>query len=347
MIDLSKWIYAQDIAEWLSHRPPLDIAEQTDCILSAPHRTFREKLEGLRKLRTEKMRPTVLSALEEYLDLGEYLEEQLCCTRRMFHELYETDIFCCGRREGFSERKIFRAPRAGIVHLKRQIQERTAQCGTKPEEYFGVLYGFCDRTTKSLDHRWSFVTNFNGEVLYCLSERQEYRGRTICFGTGDYHYIRLPYGSGTLLELTDNPFFPPLKGVLVNEAEPWEEAFGRADQWLLYPDDLHDGSFAGIGVIPLNDYASIAFGADFLLPFRQFLRRCEGKLPANEQWLSQLGRLAAADKGRVVSRIRKDSQPKGSSGPYEKARLYVAELEKELHLSISERSTSDGSSRNW
>ena len=26
-------------------------------------------------------------------DVDKYLEEQLCCTRRRFHELYETDIF--------------------------------------------------------------------------------------------------------------------------------------------------------------------------------------------------------------------------------------------------------------
>lgn len=329
MIDLSKWLYTKDVAEWLSHRPPLDTLEQIDCILSAPHRTFGEKLEGLQNLREEEKEPEVLRNLEEYLELGEYLEEQLCCTNRRLHELYETDIFYCGRREEFPERQIFRVPAEGIEYLEGRIRERAAQCGIKPEEYFGVLYGFCDRTTKRLEHRWSFVTNFKGEVLYCLSECRGYGGRKVpSFGTGDYHYIKLPYGSGTLMELAENPFFPSLKGVLVNEAEPWEEGFGSTDQWLLYPDFLHGGSPTGIGVIALDDYASITFGADFLLPFLQFLRRCEGALPGEERWLSELGKLVKEDKA-FVSRIMKDSRPGRRPGLYEKAQRYVEELANE------------------
>lgn len=328
MLDLWKWIYAEDLAGWLSHRPPLDIPEQIDCILSAPHRTFPEKLEGLRELREEEMDPRNRKALEEYLDRGEYLEQQLCSTRRMLHELYETDIFYHGRREEFLERRIFRAPSSGIQCLKEQILEQAAQCETRPEEYFGVLYGFCDQTTKRLEHRWSFVTNYKGEVLYCLSEYRENRGGTApvpTFGSGDSHYMKLPYASGTLVELTENPFFPSIKGVLVNEAEPWEESFDRGDQWLLYPDFLHGGSSTGIGAIPLDDYASLTFGADFLLPFRQFLRRCKGELSEEERWLSRLGRLVEEDKA-YVSRIMKDSRPKGSPGRYERARRYVENL---------------------
>lgn len=326
MTDLKKWIYAEDIAEWLSHEPPLDTSEQTDCILSAPHRTFGEKMEELQNLWKEEKEPKVLRNLEEYLELGEYLEEQLCCTKRRLHELYETDIFCCGRREEFSERQIFRAPMEGIEYLERQIRERAAQCGTVPEAYYGVLYGFCDRTTKRLEHRWSFVTNFKGEVLYCLSEQQRYKGREIPnFGTVDSHYIKLPYASGTLVEVTENPFFPSFKGILVNEAKPWEEGFGSVGQWLLYSDFLHAGSPTGIGAIALDDYASITFGADFLLPFRQFLRRCERELPGEERWLSELGRLVGEDKG-CVSRIMEDLRPRRTPGMHEKARLYVEEL---------------------
>ena len=48
MIDFNRWIYSPDIASWLSAGPPLNLAEQTNCILSAPHRTLEEKLEGLR-----------------------------------------------------------------------------------------------------------------------------------------------------------------------------------------------------------------------------------------------------------------------------------------------------------
>ena len=50
MIDLGRWIYSNDIAEWLMNKEPLSIEEQIDCICSAPHRTVTEKLEGLKAL---------------------------------------------------------------------------------------------------------------------------------------------------------------------------------------------------------------------------------------------------------------------------------------------------------
>ena len=50
MIDLGRWIYSKDIAEWLMNREPLSIEEQIDCICSAPHRTVTEKLEELKAL---------------------------------------------------------------------------------------------------------------------------------------------------------------------------------------------------------------------------------------------------------------------------------------------------------
>lgn len=53
MIDFKRWIYSPDIARWLSGGRDLDLDEQMDCILSAPHRTLEEKLESLRELRRE------------------------------------------------------------------------------------------------------------------------------------------------------------------------------------------------------------------------------------------------------------------------------------------------------
>ena len=49
-MDLKQWIYSPDIARWLSEGRDLNLTELTDCILSAPHRTLGEKLEGLREL---------------------------------------------------------------------------------------------------------------------------------------------------------------------------------------------------------------------------------------------------------------------------------------------------------
>ena len=48
MIDLKRWIYSPDIAQWLSGGRALNLDEQIDCILSAPHKNLEEKLEGLR-----------------------------------------------------------------------------------------------------------------------------------------------------------------------------------------------------------------------------------------------------------------------------------------------------------
>lgn len=52
-MDFKQWIYSPDIARWLSEERNLGLMELTDCILSAPHRTLGEKLEGLRELYRE------------------------------------------------------------------------------------------------------------------------------------------------------------------------------------------------------------------------------------------------------------------------------------------------------
>ncbi len=52
-MDLKRWIYSPDLARWLSAGRELDLDERMDCILSAPHRTLEEKLDGLRELRWE------------------------------------------------------------------------------------------------------------------------------------------------------------------------------------------------------------------------------------------------------------------------------------------------------
>lgn len=324
MIDFRQWVYARDMADWLSLRPTFDIREQADCILSAPHKNLTEKLKGLQTLWEE---TDDREYLKEYLELGEYLEQQISRDKRMLHELYTLDLFYHGQREMFEEKRIFRAPQEGIRFMRQRISEKAEQCETNPEEYFGVLYGFWDRNTKMLERQWSFVLNDKGETLYALPEGPGYRGgaRPV-FGAHDDHYSKLPYGSGTLVEMTENPFFPSMKGILVNEeAEPWEEGFDLADQWLLYPDFLHGGSTVGIGIIKLDDYASITFGADILLPFRQFLRGFEGTLSKEETWLLELGELVRKNKA-WVSWIMRDSQPKRSPSVYEKCENYVREL---------------------
>ncbi len=61
----------------------------------------------------------------------------------------------------------------------------------------------------------NILVNSEGKVLYCLPEtaeaveRGDYR-----IGPRDYHYLKLPYPSGTLVETIPSPFFPAIKGVM-------------------------------------------------------------------------------------------------------------------------------------
>ena len=118
---------------------------------------------------------------------------------------------------------------------------------------------------------------------------------------------------------------------MVNQVEPWEEGFVReADQWLVYGDSLHGSQGNGIGVIPLNHYASFTFGADFILPFVQFLKRYGGTLAESERWLGELGELVRKDKS-CFALILRDRQPgKQPKGEADRPREYVRELEKRL-----------------
>ena len=88
-MDFKQWIYSSDIAQWLSEKRNLSLTERTDCILSEPHRTLGEKLEGLRELYREAILPFVqflkryggtLSESERWLgELGELVRRDKSC----------------------------------------------------------------------------------------------------------------------------------------------------------------------------------------------------------------------------------------------------------------------------
>ena len=268
-MDFKQWIYSPDIARWLSEEGDLGLVELTDCILSAPHRTLGEKLEGLRKLRQEAKGERrqeggdgnlpcqttgegVSWVLDKKIEMGETLDEILHMVGG-FRNLYETDIFCHGNREEWIKRRIFSLPQPGIQFIREQIKETADRYGTSTDSFFGVLRKFYRRGVRYLDLEWNILLNPDGEVIYCLPETDEAGERgDYRIGPCDYHYLRLPYPSGTLVETMASPFFPAIKGVLVNRVEPWEEGFVReADQWLVYGDSLHGNQGNGIGVIPL------------------------------------------------------------------------------------------------
>ena len=171
------------------------------------------------------------------------------------------------------------------------------------------------------------ILNPEGRILYCLPETAEAVTRSdYWFGPMNYHYMRLPYSSGTVVETISSPFFPSVKGVVVSRAEPWEGEFLKEDeQWLLYPADLYRRQSGGIGVTPLNNYTSILFGGEFVLPFIQFLKRKEGTFSESERWLKDLGALIRRDKS-CLAMILKDGQPGVRSGVNEDRQRYVEEL---------------------
>lgn len=332
MIDFNRWIDSPDIASWLSAGPPLDLAEQTDCILSAPHRTLEEKLEGLRGLGKEAQslphlrESKALEALEKRIDMGETLEEIIYHGGGLSNR-YEAHIFCHGRKEEFLKKRIFTGPVAGIDFIKEQIREAADRYDLAPECFFGVLGKFHRRGGRYFEREWNVILNPEGKILYCLPETAEAAARgDYWLGPMDYHYMRLPYPSGTVVETVSTPFFPTIRGVVVSRAEPWEEEFLKDDeQWLVYPDDLHGSRSVGIGVTPLNNYTSITFGGEFVLPFVQFLRRQEGKLSESEEWLGELGELIHRDKS-CLAWILRDRQPGNVEELYDKRRKYVKEL---------------------
>ena len=333
MIEFKRWIDSPDIASWLSAGPPLDLAEQTNCILSAPHRTLEEKLEGLRGLREEAQslphlrESKALEALEKRIDMGETLEEIIYHGGGLRNR-YEADIFCHGRKEEFLKKRIFTSPMAGIDFIKEQIKEAADRYELAPECFFGVLGKFYRRGTRYFEREWNIILNPEGKILYCLPETAEAAaGSDYWFGPMDYHYMSLPYPSGTVVETISTPFFPSIRGMVVSRVEPGEGEFLRGEeQWLVYPDGFYESRSMGIGVTPLNDYTSITFGGEFVLPFVQFLRRQEGKLPKSEEWLGELGELIRRDKS-CLAEILRDRQPGNVQEVYDKRREYVRKLQ--------------------
>ena len=153
-MDLEQWIYSPHIARWLSAGRKLNLAELMDCILSAPHRTLEEKLDGLRKLRKEAEEKQCLEGaaqgfpgsrgigekaaqgfpsgqsigekapwagsgwalklLDEKIEMGETLDEILHMAGGL-NSLYEADIYCHGKKEESVKKRIFTLPQPGIM----------------------------------------------------------------------------------------------------------------------------------------------------------------------------------------------------------------------------------------
>lgn len=144
---------------------------------------------------------------------------------------------------------------------------------------------------------------------------------------GEYHYFKIPYPSGTIVAVEENPFFPPLKGVIVNGIEPNEVGFSDSpyNQWMVYPDFWHIDRTNGIGIVNLrDDYAPFSSNPDFMLSYKHFISRFDGELTEKETWLREFSELVKTDKD-CVRIILSDRQPK--SGNLDQRRCaYVREI---------------------
>lgn len=368
MFELDRWIVSPDIASWLAERPALHVREQTDCILAAPHRTLAEKLEALRLLKEEGQealerfesekweamregrlkkaeglrevqkarRSSYLVDLGRLIETGEYLTESLlhASGRNPGHRLYQLALYHHGSRVEKHRDDIFSDAGDALGVLKEQFRATAGESETDRKEYFGVIRVFQNRRRGRLEHRWNLILDSEGEALYGLPESGDWKmDARESLGDSESPYIRLPYATGTVLSMAENPFFPPLMGVLVNEREPWEEGFGfEDDQWLLYPDFRQKE----IGAVRLDDYASLVFGADFLLPFRQFLRRQEGALDEGDQWLAKLGELVSGHK-ECVAWILQARAPGLAPTTYDRCREQVQGLCARIPLKKEDR----------
>lgn len=331
MIDFNRWIYSKDIAAWLAQNVSSNLEEQMDYICSAPHRTLEEKLEGLRKLYDESGEKTVSDRIKD-LDVL-YRRSRQDVSEENY--LFQTEIFYQGCKEPGIP-MIFSAPKQAADEIRRRIEHLSAEYELKMEQYHGIVRAYykTDATDRFL-HKEDFVIRYDGEVLFA---------RSSCYKQGDGNCLyteapdrgfpfgeltwKIPYTSGTIVMVENNPFFSPIKGVLVNTEEPDETDFAgdRDNQWLLCAEQTYTEHTHGIKVINLLD-AYMPFPCSVELPYKQYISAYKGKISEKETWLSELSELIRSDK-RYFKNILRDRKPDSRRRmEYDKKRLaYVRGL---------------------
>lgn len=325
MIDLNQWIYSKDIAKWLVDQEPLSVTEQIDCIGSAPHRTLQEKLDGLRRLNDEcgeKELQNAISYLEDVIN-------RVCSDVPMQQYIYRTEIFYHGEREEIQPEGTFRTTTKASEEIKKQIQQAAEQYGIEKRDFYGVIHVLYENAPCEYRKREDLVTDYDGDVFFC-------RPDFLCddfavpdgIVMGDFDYMKIPYPSGTIIEIENNPFMHPLKGVLVNAVEPDESGFAdHADgQCVIYPEFQHITQTNGIGIAVLrDDYVPFPSNPDLVLPYKQFIKRFDGELQEKDSWLGELSNLIKTDKSSIRI-ILSDRKPKETIDQDKLRMKYVKEL---------------------
>ena len=324
MINLNRWIYSKDIARWLMDQEPLSATEQIDCICSAPHRTLQEKLDGLRRLNDdceEKELQNVISYLADVIDSA-------CSDVPMQQYIYRTEIFYHGERE-IQPEGTFRTAIKASEEIRKRIQEAAEQYGIERKDFYGVIHVLYENTLYGYRRREDLITNYDGDVIFCQPDFLcSDSAVPVSIEMGEYHYMKIPYPSGTIIEIENNPFMQPLKGVLVNAVEPGECGFAdhEDDQCVIYPEFRHMAQTNGIGIAMLrDDYVPFPSNPDLVLPYKQFIRRFDGELQEKDSWLEELSNLIKTDKSSLRT-ILSDRKPKETIDPDMLRKQYVKEL---------------------
>lgn len=128
---------------------------------------------------------------------------------------------------------IFQTVKQAADEIKRRIEELSAEYGLGQEQYHGIIkvYYMTDSADQFL-HEENFVTRHDGEIIF--AQKHYYRQNSgncphteITDSRFPYWEItwKIPYPSGNIVTVRENPFFPSIKGVLVNSIEPDEADF--------------------------------------------------------------------------------------------------------------------------
>ena len=321
------------MADWFSQKETFTVEMQMNFICSAPYRTISEKRDGLRKLYEESGEKMISERIKDldslYHRCSQYVLEK--------NHLFQTEIFYQGHQEPGIP-MIFQTAKQAADEIKLRIEELSAEYGLEQEQYYGIIkvYHKNDSADRFL-HEESFVTRYDGEILF---EQNPYYRQSSgnCLHTEmidnrfPYWEItwKIPYPSGSIVTVRENPFFPSIKGVLVNtvELDRMDFAVSQYNQWMLCAERTYTEQTHGIDVINLSDdYVPFPCSEELELPYKQYISVYKGKLKDAETWLVELSELIQSDKG-CIKTILRDREPDSLRRmEYDKKRLaYVVGL---------------------
>lgn len=311
MIDFSRWIYSEDIAAWAAKNTSLNLEEQIACICAAPHRTLEEKLEGVKGLKSEHDG----KLLQDRIENMKMVLHGSRSNTRIYVQLFGIEIFFRGEKDCFLPDTIFRSAGEAINGICYHIEKAAKEEHLERRNWCGVVRVFqrSGRPPHGYVPIKNTIVRYDGEVIYVqniYSKDGEHKSEGIDMGYFDA--VKVPYSSGTIISIPQNPYIPELKGVLVNMTEPDEENVpdGSSDQWLIYPTWQHRDQTHGIGFVNLrDDYIPFENSPDFIFPYKQLMTVYEGDLKEEEAWMSEFSALIQADKN-CIRKLWHDREPK-------------------------------------